>query len=133
MVHDFVVTRSHIVVPVFPLTGSMERASSGKPGFAWEPEKGTHVAVLPRDGTAADVRWFHGPACYVFHPFNGFDTEATTTGWVLSLRVGREGVREWRTHVARLDANGVPHPAIDAASPCGVAGDPAVRQCKGTP
>lgn len=75
MVHDFVVTRTHIVVPIFPLTGSMERATSGKPGYAWEPEKGTHVAVLPRDGTAADVRWFHGPACYVFHPFNGFDTD----------------------------------------------------------
>ena len=65
--------------------------------------------------------------------FNGFDTEATTTGWVLSVKLSREGVREWRTHVARLDANGVPHPAIDATSPCGVAGDPAVRQCKGTP
>ena len=64
---------------------------------------------------------------------NGFETEATTTGWVLSVQLGREGVREWRTHVARLDADGVPHPAPAIASPCGRAGDPAIRECKGMP
>ena len=65
--------------------------------------------------------------------FNGFDTDATTTGWVLSLRLGREGVRDWRTHVARLDADGVPHPVADASSPCGRAGDAEIRQCRGAP
>ena len=65
--------------------------------------------------------------------FNGFDTDATTTGWVLSLRLGREGVRDWRTHVARLDADGVPHPVADASSPCGRAGDSEIRQCRGAP
>ena len=61
------------------------------------------------------------------------ETEATTTGWVLSLKVGPEGVRSWRTHVARLDADGVPHPAPAVASPCGRAGDGEVRQCTGAP
>ena len=65
--------------------------------------------------------------------FNSFDTEATTTGWVLSARVGREGVRTWRTYVAKLDGDGVPHPAFDKASPCGRAGDVAIRTCKGAP
>ena len=65
--------------------------------------------------------------------FNGFDTEATTTGWVLSARIGRDGVRSWRTYVAKLDAQGVPHPAFDAASPCGRAGDAQVRSCTGAP
>ncbi len=65
--------------------------------------------------------------------FNGFETEATTTGWVLSLRVGPDGVRSWRTHVARLDADGVPHPAPAVASPCGRTGDGEVRQCTGAP
>ena len=65
--------------------------------------------------------------------FNSFDTVATTTGWVLSATLGPEGVRQWRTHVARLDADGVPHPAIAASSPCGHAGDTTVQQCKGAP
>jgi poly-gamma-glutamate synthesis protein (capsule biosynthesis protein) len=65
--------------------------------------------------------------------FNSFDTEATTTGWVLSARIGRDGVRTWRTYVARLDGDGVPHPAFDTSSPCGRAGDADIRTCKGTP
>ena len=48
MVHDFVVTRDWIILPIFPLTGSMERAMRGLPPFAWEPDKGTHIALMPR-------------------------------------------------------------------------------------
>ena len=65
--------------------------------------------------------------------FNSFDTEATTTGWVLSARIGRDGVRTWRTYVAKLDGDGVPHPAFDKASPCGRAGDTEISQCEGAP
>ena len=75
MVHDFVVTRKHIIFPIFPLTGSMERIMSGRPAYAWEPDKGTHIGIMPRDGSAADVRWFTGEACFVFHPMNAFDTD----------------------------------------------------------
>lgn len=74
MIHDFAVTKNWIVLPVFPLTGSMERAMSGKPPFAWEPEKGTHIAFIPRKGTVADVKWVSAPASYVFHPMNHFET-----------------------------------------------------------
>jgi carotenoid cleavage dioxygenase-like enzyme len=73
MVHDFAVTRTHIIFPVFPLTGSMERASNGLPPYAWEPEKGTHIGVLPRNGTADDVRWFTADPSFVFHVMNAFD------------------------------------------------------------
>lgn len=73
MVHDFVVTRTHVIFPVFPLTGSMERATSQLPPYAWEPDKGTHIGVLPRNGTAADVRWFTGEPSFVFHAMNAFD------------------------------------------------------------
>lgn len=63
--------------------------------------------------------------------FNGFDTPATTTGWVLSARVDRTGVVDWRTHVARLDANGVPHPDPTASSPCASADRKTINQCAG--
>ena len=65
--------------------------------------------------------------------FNSCDTEATTTGWVLSAHIGRDGVRTWRTYVAKLDGDGVPHPAFDKPSPCGRAGDTEIRQCEGAP
>ncbi len=74
MIHDFAVTRNWIVLPVFPLTGSMERAMGGLPPFAWEPDKGTHIALIPRGGTIADTKWITAPASYVFHPMNHFET-----------------------------------------------------------
>ncbi len=77
MVHDFVVTRSHIIFPIFPLTGSMERAMKGLPPFAWEPDRGTHIGVMPRGGSVAELRWFSGDASYVFHPMNAFDDAET--------------------------------------------------------
>ncbi len=75
MIHDFAVTKNWIVVPIFPLTSSMERAMGGQPPFAWEPDKGTHIAFIPRNGSVADAKWVTAPACYVFHPMNHFETD----------------------------------------------------------
>lgn len=72
MMHDFMVTSEHVVFPVFPLTGSLERAMAGGPPFAWEPDKGTHVGVMRRDGSVTDIRWFETDPCYVFHPMNAY-------------------------------------------------------------
>ena len=44
MVHDFAVTATHIVFPVLPLTGDFGRAMSGRPPFAWEPERAVSLA-----------------------------------------------------------------------------------------
>lgn len=73
MMHDFITTRRHVLFPVMPLTGSLERAMGGKPAFAWEPEKGTHVGILRRDQPLATIRWFKGDAAYVFHPMNAWE------------------------------------------------------------
>lgn len=80
MVHDFVVTENFIIIPVMPITGSLERAMEGGPPFAWEPDKGVHLAVLPRDAsTAEDVRWFEMDTCFAFHFMNGFDDDGVIT------------------------------------------------------
>jgi len=63
--------------------------------------------------------------------FNGFDTAATLTGWTLKVTMDKAGVVAWRTYVARLDGNGVPHPDFTAASPCGKRGDARIRECRG--
>jgi carotenoid cleavage dioxygenase len=70
MVHDFMVTRDHVIFPIMPLTGSMERAMSGAPVYAWEPDKGVHIGIMPRNGSVADMRWFRGEPSFVFHPMN---------------------------------------------------------------
>ncbi|WP_101758023.1 carotenoid oxygenase family protein [Oceanicoccus sp. KOV_DT_Chl] len=82
MVHDFVITENYIVIPVFPITGSLDRAMVGGPPFAWEPESyGVQVAVLPRKvgATAEDVRWVEMDTNFVFHYMNGFDKDGVIT------------------------------------------------------
>ncbi len=79
MVHDFVVTENYVLFPIFPLTGSLERAIEGKPPFAWEPEKGASIGVMPRNGTADDVRWVECDDIFVFHFMNGFDKDGLIT------------------------------------------------------
>src|SRR6202000_2935201 len=49
MIHDFAVTRNWIIVPVFPLTSSMERAMSGKPPLAWWADAKSGVDVMKLD------------------------------------------------------------------------------------
>ena len=73
MVHDFIVTESHVLFPILPLTGSLERARSGRPPYAWEPDKGAYVGVMTRTGSVKDIRWFRGEACYVFHVMNAWE------------------------------------------------------------
>jgi carotenoid cleavage dioxygenase len=75
MVHDFMVTENHVLFPILPLTASVERAMSGRPAFAWEPEKGSHVGVMRRDGDVSQIRWFNTDACYVFHPLNAWEAD----------------------------------------------------------
>ena len=80
MVHDFVVTENYIIFPIFPLTGSLDRAMRGESPFAWEPEKGARVGVLPRHGgTAEDVRWIECDPFFVFHYMNGYDRDGIIT------------------------------------------------------
>lgn len=74
MVHDFAITERHVVFPVMPLTASRERVQAGRPPFAWEPEYGTRVGIMPRAKTTADIEWWSGPACYVFHVMNAWES-----------------------------------------------------------
>jgi carotenoid cleavage dioxygenase-like enzyme len=83
MVHDFLVTRSHALFPILPLTGDLQRVMSGGPAYAWEPEKGSHVGVMKRDAAVETMRWFTTDACYVFHPMNAWEEGETITADVM--------------------------------------------------
>jgi carotenoid cleavage dioxygenase len=79
MVHDFMITREHVIFPIMPLTGSMQRAMSGAPVYAWEPDKGVHIGIMPRNGTVEDMRWFKGDPSFVFHPMNAYTMDNIVT------------------------------------------------------
>ena len=80
MVHDFVLTENYIIIPVMPISGSLERAMEGGPPFAWEPDKGVQIGVLPRHGgTTEDIRWLDMDLSFAFHFMNGFDRDGVIT------------------------------------------------------
>lgn len=74
-VHDFAITRHHVVFVVCPLTLSLERLRGGGPPLAWEPDRSAFLGVMPRTGEAQDVRWFPAPACMAWHLMNAHEDE----------------------------------------------------------
>ncbi len=72
LMHDFVVTKEHVIFPVFPTTADLARIQAGGAHWIWEPGKGTFIGIMPRDGSAKDMRWFRGEARMSFHCMNAF-------------------------------------------------------------
>jgi len=60
--HDMAITDRHVILPTTGMVTSPERLRSGALHWAYDPEVPAHVAIVPRNGTAKDVRWFHGTA-----------------------------------------------------------------------
>ena len=51
--------------------------------------------------------------------FDGFTTPESNTGWVLQLKLGKSGLQEWATAVAKIDERGTPHLDANVESPSG--------------
>jgi carotenoid cleavage dioxygenase len=69
-VHDFAITDEWIVFSFFPLITDLAVLKAGGPYYQWHPDKETHVALVPRHGSASDIRWFKGPAMSAGHMMN---------------------------------------------------------------
>ena len=72
-VHDFFVTEKYVIFPIYPLAFNLENVLKGGVPMAWEPDKGTHFGVIPRDGTADDVTWHSMDPRWSFHMVNAWD------------------------------------------------------------
>ena len=86
MMHDFAITKDHVIFILCPLVFSFENLAKRGGVFSWEPERGTRLGVMPRSGGNADVKWFETEASYVFHPMNAF-----ADGDAIVLDVARYG------------------------------------------
>jgi carotenoid cleavage dioxygenase-like enzyme len=112
MVHDIAITQKHVIIPITGFTSTAERLKSGQPHWAWDASKPTYVAVLPRHGTAKDVRWFKGPPRFAIHTINAVDEGDKV---VLTLPVS--------------DANPDPmYPNLDGSASAAGSGAPSIRK-----
>jgi carotenoid cleavage dioxygenase len=97
MIHDFAVTKDHVVFILCPLVFSFENVRERGGVFSWEPERGTRLGVMPRSG-APEVKWFETDASYVFHPLNAYDEAGTVV-----VDVARYGRLDFMTPKAARD------------------------------
>ncbi len=75
MMHDFNITRNHVVWMDLPVCFDLDAAMKGEAPFGWRPDNGARLGVMPRNGTDADVRWFDIEPGYVFHPVNAHEVD----------------------------------------------------------
>ena len=73
MMHDFNVTRNHVIFMDLPAVFDLELAMRGEMPIHWDDAYPARLGVMPRDGTDADVRWYDIDPCYVFHPMNAYE------------------------------------------------------------
>jgi all-trans-8'-apo-beta-carotenal 15,15'-oxygenase len=75
--HDFILTRHHAVVLLFPLLFNPLRIFLGMDSIVssaqFDTKRPTEVLVIPRAGGQA--RRFHAPPCFMYHLVNGYETE----------------------------------------------------------
>lgn len=54
--------------------------------------------------------------------FDGFEEGPSRVGWLVRLRLNKQGLVAWDTVVAHMDADGIPHLEKETPSPSGAAG-----------
>ena len=71
VMHDFVITESSLVFIDSPLLFDLAGLMEGRAPFRWDPEHGTRIGVMARDGDTAN--WFEIDDGYVNHFWNAWD------------------------------------------------------------
>jgi carotenoid cleavage dioxygenase len=72
MMHDFVVTKEHVLFPVFPTVCELERLKAGGSHWGWDSSKNSFVGIMPRYGDVSEMRWFEGPPAFSYHMMNAY-------------------------------------------------------------
>jgi carotenoid cleavage dioxygenase-like enzyme len=73
VMHDMAITQKYLVFPFAGYVTGLDRLESGRVHWGWDKSKPSYIGVLPRDGEAADMRWFKGPLRCMMHTFNAHD------------------------------------------------------------
>ena len=75
MIHDMALTATYVVLVVSPLFFDLAAAHRGGSLLSWEPDKGTRIALIPRNGDP--VRWLSTDSFWMWHTANAYDNAGT--------------------------------------------------------
>jgi carotenoid cleavage dioxygenase-like enzyme len=73
-VHDFAITETRAIFPIFPTTADIDRLKAGGAHWAHQQDLESWVGIMPRYGKVGEMRWFRGPkGVSAFHLVNAYD------------------------------------------------------------
>lgn len=71
--HDMAITERHSILHDFPLLLDEEALRAGRYKLRFNPDMPARFGVLPRYGTAQQIRWFEARPCFMLHVVNAWD------------------------------------------------------------
>ena len=71
--------------------------------MVWDPDRGTHFGVIPRRGSAADVKWFNLDARFMFHMANAYESDGVIHMDVTAANATQFGPKPDGTMAAESD------------------------------
>jgi carotenoid cleavage dioxygenase-like enzyme len=90
MMHDWLVTRDHLIFTFSPMISDWQRMVGGeRQYFIWDPSKQTHIAIIPRAQGVSGIKWFSSDLVMETHSLNAWSEGDTViadhfvakTGW----------------------------------------------------
>ncbi len=74
MLHDIAFTEKYVLIFDLPCVFNLDMAMSGiRFPYHWDNAYQARIGLLPREGSAEDIRWCEIDSCYIFHPMNAYD------------------------------------------------------------
>jgi carotenoid cleavage dioxygenase-like enzyme len=78
MIHDMALTEHFVVLVLAPLFFDPAAVAHGGSLLSWEPDEGTRIALVPRDG--GPVRWCEDAAFWLWHIAGAYERDDLPTG-----------------------------------------------------
>ncbi|MGK0223503.1 MAG: carotenoid cleavage dioxygenase-like enzyme [Limisphaerales bacterium] len=73
MMHDCAITENYTIFPDLPLVFDLEKMISGGGFVNWDPENGSRIGIVPRQGDDSSIRWFDIEESFLFHVANAWE------------------------------------------------------------
>ena len=75
LMHTFLLTENWVIFPVLPIDTDIQRLMRGGPMAAWVNGRSSKLGLMPREGSADDVRWFEFEPRHMFHELNAWEED----------------------------------------------------------